>query len=318
MFSHVESVTLVTFNIRNTTDRYDERKHMLREIFHEMQSSSAHEGSNYLICGLQEVRFISTNNYLNQIEELLPIDSIPLHQVYPTHLTQPYLSDNDFSFRIDGNCIFVVESNSPKIFSPMVPISSVSSVSFVKILSHDELILSSVRNAQRLVLSLPYSNVIISFTNVHLHHLLTPSDTLIRLDQIQKTLEWIQEHDTRQSVAISIFVGDFNCSPQEIGYHEILAAGYHSAYSVTHGGQEPSLTFPTGLQAPTMDTDGPITCDYIFLKNSTLSTVPVRGVIDSCELFGHLSHPQDSTLYPSDHVGVRARLKVEVCREEEA
>jgi endonuclease/exonuclease/phosphatase family metal-dependent hydrolase len=308
--SSSEFVGLVTYNIRNTTDRYNERKDMLHEIFHEMQSSSAAEGFSCLLCGLQEVRFLSTENYLNQIDELLlPCESIPSHQVYPTYLTQPYLAENDSSFRIDGNCIFVSNSQSHnKNSSPLV-----------NIISHDELILSSVRNAQRLVIYLPNSNVTISFTNVHLHHLLAPSDALIRLDQIQRTLEWIQEQDSHQSVTLSVLVGDFNCSPEEIGYKEILSAGYHSAYPLTHDGHEPSLTFPTGLQAPTMDTDGPITCDYIFLKDNTTATATTTttAVIESCELFGHTSHPEDSTLYASDHLGVRARLKIEVCREEE-
>jgi endonuclease/exonuclease/phosphatase family metal-dependent hydrolase len=310
----VEFVSLATYNIRNTTDRYNERKDMLREILHEIQSSSA-EKASCLVCGLQEVRFLSNEGYRNQIEELLlPFERIPSNQVYPTSLSQPYLAENDSSFRIDGNCIFVSNSSNPNQGSPNLPSFT------VKIISHEELTLSPVRNAQRLVLQLPDSHAILSFTNVHLHHLLAPADALIRLDQIQQTLEWMKEHDSRQSVTISVLVGDFNCSPDEVGYSEILSSGYLSAFPLTHNGCEPSLTFPTGLQASTMDTDGPITCDYIFFKTSPNSATAAAAVvceIESCELFGHFSHPEDSTLYPSDHIGLKAKLKIEVRREEE-
>jgi endonuclease/exonuclease/phosphatase family metal-dependent hydrolase len=273
-----ELIALGTYNIRNTTDRYNERKPLLQKIFQQDYS--------FDICGLQEVRFHESNDLFDQTIDLLPSS----YAICKTTLSQPFLSDLDPNFRIDGNCIFF---NSLKY----------------DLRSQDDLILSPTRNAQRLVLqSKSFPSLFISFTNVHLHHLLAPPDALIRFEQIQKTIEWIDQLDQLQEISLSVLVGDFNCSPQEIGYQELLSAGYSSAYpmcSVT--AEEPTLTFPTGLQASTMDTDPPITCDYIFLKkratNCTLA-------IQSCRLFGNEPSSDDPTVYPSDHIGLLSHVKI--------
>lgn len=276
MFSSFISVG--TYNIRNTTDRYDERRDMLLSIFQESLFPD--------ICGVQEVRFQESHGFVDQAVEMRPNSS---YSITKTILQQPFLVSNDHTFRIDGNCIY---SNDEKFH----------------LLSQNNLTLSEVRNAQRVALKCKNSNIIISFTNVHLHHLLNPPDAFVRLDQIQRTLSWMKELDASQNTHLSILVGDFNCSPDEIGYGEIMQAGYQSAFLEAHG-SEPFLTFPTGLQATTMDTDGPITCDYIFLRNcdSTKCTYEIQ----ECTLFGNQPHAADPTLYPSDHIGVRARVKIE-------
>jgi endonuclease/exonuclease/phosphatase family metal-dependent hydrolase len=278
-----ELISLGTYNIRNTTDRYHERKPLLKQIFHQDYA--------FDVCGLQEVRFYESHDFLDQTMDLIPSSS---YTICKTTLNKPFLSQLDPNFRIDGNCIIF---NSLKY----------------DLVSEDYLSLSETRNAQRVTLrsrsSSPSSPpLMLSFTNVHLHHLLAPEDALIRLEQIQRTIEWITELDHVQAVSISILVGDFNCSPQEIGYQEILSAGYASAYALSSPtGDEPTLTFPTGLQASTMDTDPPITCDYIFLKSRhTDSTLAIQ----SCHLFGNDPSPDDPTVYPSDHIGILSHVKI--------
>ncbi len=63
------------------------------------------------------------------------------------------------------------------------------------------------------------------------------------------------------------------------------------------------MTWPSGLQAPGMDTDGePYCLDYVWL----------RGAVEAEEVRLVFDRPAvgDVTLYPSDHVGVAARLRV--------
>lgn len=68
-----------------------------------------------------------------------------------------------------------------------------------------------------------------------------------------------------------------------------------------HGG-EPDHTFPTGLQAPTMDTDPPVTTDYVWVSSG------VRVV--SAALEANKSLATDATLFPSDHMAVVADLVI--------
>ena len=60
-------------------------------------------------------------------------------------------------------------------------------------------------------------------------------------------------------------MGDFNAEPQSLTYKEIIKEGFKSSYFEANK-SEPKITFPTGLQAPYMDTDPPLTVDFIFYR----------------------------------------------------
>ena len=60
-------------------------------------------------------------------------------------------------------------------------------------------------------------------------------------------------------------MGDFNAEPQSLTYKEIIKEGFKSSYFEANK-CEPKITFPTGLQAPYMDTDPPLTVDFIFYR----------------------------------------------------
>ena len=94
-----------------------------------------------------------------------------------------------------------------------------------------------------------------------------------------------------------VFVGDFNAPPHEPAYEAIASAGFVSAHAAVHG-SEPERTFPTGLQAPTMDTDPPLTTDYIWLAGGLAPF--------SCELAATAHAVEDPTLVPSDHFALVA------------
>jgi endonuclease/exonuclease/phosphatase family metal-dependent hydrolase len=81
-----------------------------------------------------------------------------------------------------------------------------------------------------------------------------------------------------------------------------VAAGFRSAM-VEANGVEPAVTWPSGLQAPAMDTDGDAAClDYIWVRGS------VR--VEQARLVFDRPHPEDPTLYASDHLGISAHLVV--------
>src|SRR5207245_7005900 len=90
--------------------------------------------------------------------------------------------------------------------------------------------------------------------------------------------------------------------PLEPAYARIVGAGFRSAHREANGA-EPERTWPSGLVAPAMDTDGEPDClDYIWLRGAVAVT--------DCRLVFDRPDPTDPTLYPSDHFGVAAHLEI--------
>ena len=97
-------------------------------------------------------------------------------------------------------------------------------------------------------------------------------------------------------------MGDFNADPTEPAYARMVAAGFRSAFAEANGA-EPDVTWPSGLQAPAMDTDGDPSClDYIWLRGAA------RAV--NARLWADRPAIDDPGLYPSDHLGVVATVDV--------
>lgn len=78
------------------------------------------------------------------------------------------------------------------------------------------------------------------------------------------------------------------------------AAGFRSAFAEATGA-EPAVTWPSGLRAPAMDTDGEPGClDYIWIRGAA-------RVVDA-RLAWDRPAVHDPTLHPSDHRGVLAQI----------
>jgi endonuclease/exonuclease/phosphatase family metal-dependent hydrolase len=137
----------------------------------------------------------------------------------------------------------------------------------------------------------------LAFVVTHLHHV--PADEEVRERQARDLVAWL---DSRPASGGTIVVGDFNAEPVEATYRVMVEAGYRSAASEANGA-EPAVTWPSGIQAPGMDTDGDPGClDYIWLRG------PLRA--EACRLAFDRPAVGDPTLYPSDHVGLVARVAV--------
>lgn len=162
------------------------------------------------------------------------------------------------------------------------------------VLAHDELRLSRGRSVQRLLVALP-GQFTLWFANTHLHH--KPEEPAVRVEQAAAIASWMADAPAADLVVV---VGDFNTPPHEPAYAAMRAAGYRSAFAEANR-REPAVTWPSGIQAPTMDTDGDPNClDYIWLRG--------RGQVDSAWIAANDHPEEDPTLYPSDHFAVVAEV----------
>jgi endonuclease/exonuclease/phosphatase family metal-dependent hydrolase len=154
------------------------------------------------------------------------------------------------------------------------------------------------RSAIRTVVTVaPAIELLVAVT--HLHH--EVPDALERDRQAEQLIDWLSSapHATGQ-----IVMGDFNAHPDEPAAHRMRANGYRSAFAEAIGA-EPAVTWPSGIQAPGMDTDGTPAClDYICVRGD-VRVASARVAFDRPAV-------DDPTLYPSDHFGLSAHLELGV------
>lgn len=160
----------------------------------------------------------------------------------------------------------------------------------------DRLDLGHARSAQRSIVRLPGGSAVLVVVT-HLHHL-TP-DAALRDEQAAAILAWLEGAPAADA---TIVMGDFNADPTEPAPARLRGAGFRSAYADANG-SEPAVTWPSGLQAPAMDTDGDPSClDYIWVRGA------VR--VESARLVFDRPDPDDPTVYPSDHLGIAAKFEI--------
>ena len=152
------------------------------------------------------------------------------------------------------------------------------------------------RSAVRVRLSLAAGSTL-TVVVTHLHH--ETADEAERDEQARALIEWLEAAPTTTGL---IMMGDFNAEPDEPTYARMRSAGFRSAHAEANG-SEPAVTWPSGLQGPAIDTDGPPGClDYIWLRGEVAA--------ESCALAFDRPAVGDPGLYPSDHLGLSARLTI--------
>lgn len=160
--------------------------------------------------------------------------------------------------------------------------------------AHEELRLSSGRSAHRVLVVLEGRTL--WFANTHLHH--KPEEPEVRVEQAEAIVAWMAQ---APAADVTFVVGDFNTPPFEPAYGVMAGAGYRSAVFVANGA-EPPVTWPSGIQAPTMDTEGDPNClDYIWFQGDAR--------IESARLAANEHPPHDSTIFPSDHFAIVAEVE---------
>jgi len=260
-----------TYNIRNTTDRYDERRDLLKGTIHETKAD---------IMALQEVAFgkggqldylVSNGVGVELYEQYNAESQMKFHEL---HVLSP-------DFRIDGNSIIASkEFGNDK----------------GKFLKHEFLHISGCRVVHRILFELT-NGIKVWIVNCHLHHVI--EHTIVREFQAKDVCNWMVP--AMRITGNVILMGDFNTSPQEPAYAIYKNFGFQSAHVAIHS-EEPKKTFPTGIQAPFMDTDPDGTFDYIWFQGDSVKPLNIK-------IFGDKPKPGDDTIYPSDHYGLIAEFE---------
>ena len=160
----------------------------------------------------------------------------------------------------------------------------------------DRLDLGHRRAAHRVTVTLPDgARLLVAVT--HLHHRVP--DAALRDEQTAALVAWL---DAAPPTTAQVVMGDFNADPEESAYGRMAGSGFRSAFVEVNGG-EPDVTWPSGLQAPAMDTDGDPSClDYIWRRGAARAR--------DARLWADRPAAHDPTLYPSDHFGVVATVEV--------
>lgn len=121
----------------------------------------------------------------------------------------------------------------------------------------------------------------------------------MRAAQAQALARWMEDAPAADATVIA---GDFNAPPEEPACQVMRTSGYRSAFAEANG-TEPAFTWPSGIQSPTMDTDGDPACvDYLW----------IRGRVAAVRAWLACNEPSatDATLFPSDHFAVAAELEI--------
>ncbi len=132
-----------------------------------------------------------------------------------------------------------------------------------------------------------------AFVNTHLHH--PPEAERERVQQAEYLLGWL-DRDARQLP--TVIAGDFNAYVHEKTV-AVMKSRFRSAYEAVHG-SEPEKTWPTPVN--TFDKSPHGTLDYIYVSSEF-------RILDAGLAFDKpaAGNPE---LYPSDHLGLFARLEL--------
>jgi len=138
--------------------------------------------------------------------------------------------------------------------------------------------------------------MLVNVVSTHLFWDPGPAGEEARLDQAKRLYDWTKRSF---STPLTIVGGDFNSTPTSATYG-FLSQRWVSLFAEYHG-SEPSWTTPTPVLPSPTGWQG--TVDYLFA-----SPTPAPVSVLDARLFLNDPSPADASLYPSDHVGVLARL----------
>jgi endonuclease/exonuclease/phosphatase family metal-dependent hydrolase len=173
----------------------------------------------------------------------------------------------------------------------MASLHGIGTMARIECLEHEVLDLMTFdRIAQRFVFEVNGSPFVL--VNTHLHH--PVEATAERLTQAERLVAWLDRYS--RSVP-TVVLGDFNSYQQEptVAY---MKSRFRSAYETVHG-KEPESTWPTPVNK--WDNSPPGTLDYIYVSEHF-------ELLDAALAFDRPS-TDDPDLYPSDHLGLVARLR---------
>jgi endonuclease/exonuclease/phosphatase family metal-dependent hydrolase len=173
----------------------------------------------------------------------------------------------------------------------LASVHGIGTMARIDCLEHEVLdLMSYERIAQRFVFSVEEAPFVL--VNTHLHH--PPEATEERVQQLERITAWL-DRDGRGLP--TVVLGDFNSYVHEpaVAY---MKSRFRSVYETAHG-KEPDWTWTTPVNKWDNSPHG--TLDYIYVSSQF-------QVMDAALAFDRPS-TEDPELYPSDHLGVWARLR---------
>ncbi len=171
-------------------------------------------------------------------------------------------------------------------------VHGLGTLSRLEVVEHEILDLMTFdRTAQRIIFQTDSGKF--AFVNTHLHH--PPEAVQERVQQLEYLLSWL-DRDGRN--VPTVIAGDFNSYVDEPGV-ALMKSRFRSAFETMHG-QEPEKTWPTPVN--TFDDSPHGTLDYIFVSEEF-------GILDAGLAFDKPAS-EDPNLFPSDHLGLYARLEL--------
>lgn len=224
---------------------------------------------------------------VDQLEALSP-DVIGFQEV-DLNLDQGMWISRQINLRLPGdvNHYRIKHAASPGKRASVFGIATLARIPFVE---HEVVdLMTFERMAQRMLFDVEGQPFL--FVNLHLHH--PPEAVQERAEQIEYLLAWL-DRDARSLP--TVIAGDFNAYVGEPGV-ALLKSRYRSAHEAVHGG-EPEKTWPTPVN--TFDDSPHGTLDYIFVSD--------HFAIEDAGVTFDVSAEDNSDLYPSDHLGLFARL----------
>jgi endonuclease/exonuclease/phosphatase family metal-dependent hydrolase len=165
-------------------------------------------------------------------------------------------------------------------------------ISKLPIVAQDALALGEGgRVALRINVALPTGHLVDVVTT---HLQIGPFEGEERLAQVMRLVGWLNE---RGRAPYQIIAGGFEDVPTSLAV-TYMRQNYTSAYAQARG-RDPLATWPTSLVVG----DVPSAClDYLFITRTLAAT--------AASLFATHAHPDQPTLFPSDHVGLFATLEL--------
>lgn len=144
--------------------------------------------------------------------------------------------------------------------------------------------------------------------NCHLQDGETERALRIRQEQVRLLVAWVNDfcdkltQECKQDIPCLI-LGDFNGTPNEDSMAILRAAGFKSVYMDAHG-CEPVETFHQHHECVGKDVGTARVTDYIWMRGP----IDVAPGASSVALVGNTPKVGDATLWPSDHYGIVAEL----------
>jgi endonuclease/exonuclease/phosphatase family metal-dependent hydrolase len=225
---------------------------------------------------------------VDQLEELAP-DIIGLQEV-DLVLDQGMWISRQINKRLPGQPHYRIKhAANPGTRASFHSIATLSKLEFRE---HEILdLMTFERVTQRMVFEADSSPFV--FVNTHLHHPVEARQE--RVEQLERLLVWL-DRDVRGLPAVVL--GDFNAYVDEPAV-ALMKHRFRSAHEDVHG-REPEKTWSTPVN--TYDDSPHGTLDYIFVS-------PGFEIVDAGLAFDRPSQ-HDTDLYPSDHLGLYARLRL--------